>query len=186
MRLQYPTAAGFAFSLAACAPGGFVWTVPRSDLNVGDDFAHEATVKDILVVVRGGAFGVDQKTLAAAVVDRMQGAAWGFNPRFTAEHGGNIGKMYSLVFFIGASDRVNALGLCAHPDTVQPITVPQSGDAIQLVGALCRFDKTVTSVAAFAGRVHGLDDPQFRTLVATATRDLTSNAQRPNRLTRDD
>jgi hypothetical protein len=171
--------------LAACAPTG-VRTVTQSFATVvgADEFAQEANRHDVGVVVRGSAFGLDTAAFDAAVVARMQGNAWGANPRFTLDRGTNASKLFSVVMVIGAPDTANTLALCAHPESIQPVALAV-GDPLHVSGALCRFDKAVSGVDGYANGVTGVEDAGFGAVLAAAVRDLTRD-QRPNRFKRDD
>jgi hypothetical protein len=178
--------ASIAPLLAACAANA-PRTVAQSFATVGaaDEFAQEANAHDVPITVRGSGFGLDDSAFDAAVVARLQGNAWGANPRFTLDHGPNASKVFSIVMVIGAPTGTNTLALCAHADTTPPPTAVRAGDPLHVAGALCRFDKAVTGVDAYADAVSGTDDPRFGVVLAAAVRDLTRE-QRPNRFKRDD
>jgi hypothetical protein len=147
-----------------------------------EEYARDVSKGDITVVVRGSAFGVDQKTLTNLVLQNMKGADWGPHARFTAASDANTARTYFYVMMLNGPVNITGAALCARP--AQPLAAgpARASGEIRLVTALCRFDKIATSVSGRATGVKGPDDPNVHRLIAGAVQDVTRpNQQRIDR-----
>ena len=176
MRFAHLLLSGTAvLGLAACVRSDGITTVSQRDSRYeSDDYAHEASVKPILVVVRGTAFGLDQRSLEQAVAGNMQGADWGPHARFTTTPSTDVGQMFSFVMLVNGPRNATAASLCRDPSRAPAsIEAPPAGE-IRLIGGLCRYDQNMAEVTGRVDGVSGPQDPKFRTLIVAATQELTS------------
>lgn len=164
-----------SLSLSACANDGITTTVSQmSDAYDSDDYAHEATVKDILVVVRGTAFGLDQQSLERLVTQNMQGGGWGPHPHFTTVPSNNVGKMFSYVMVLNAPPGVTAEAVCSNPSRIPAITQAPPAGEVRLLGTMCRYDADMIDVSARADNIIGPQDPRFHRLIQATMMELTT------------
>lgn len=172
MHARYFTSIAIISLLCLGACDGALVTSDESAIFTLDEYHHEASKDDLLVVVRGGLPGVDQPTLARYVVNQMQGSDWGPSAHFTANPGPNVDKMFSYVVMINGPADVTAAELCAKPAQPQAMQSAVSSD-ITLVASLCRYNETMLGVSGRVSGVNGLDNPELRRLIADATQELT-------------
>jgi hypothetical protein len=162
-------------ALAACARSDGIRTVSQYDDRFdSDDYAHEASVKPILVVVRGTAFGLDQRTLEQAIATSMQGADWGPHARFTTTPSNDVAKMFSFVMLVNGPLNATAAALCADPSKAPAATAAPTTGEVRLIGGLCRYDQDMAEVTGQVEGVTGPQDPKFHNLIVAATQELTT------------
>ncbi|MGE5540147.1 MAG: hypothetical protein ACM30I_16145 [Gemmatimonas sp.] len=163
-------------TVAGCTRADGIATVSSINNDIYDsaDMSREIAAKDTLVVVRGSAFGLDQRALEQAIVSDMQGAAWGPQPRLTTTPGSNVGQMWSFVMMVNGPRNVTAAALCRDPAQAPALTEALPAGEFRLVGGLCRFDKNMTEVTGRLEGVTGADDPRVRRLIMAATQELTT------------
>lgn len=167
--------AALALTLAGCVRADGITTVSQRDSRYeSDDYAHEASVKPILVVVRGTAFGVDQRTLEQAVASSMQGADWGPHARFITTPSADAAKIFSFVMLVNGPRNATAASLCRDPSQAPATTEPPVSGEIRLIGGLCRYDQNMAEVTGRIDGVNGPQDPRFRNLIVAATHELTT------------
>lgn len=147
-----------------------------------EEYAHDATRRDIPVTVAGSVFGLERRSLADLVVRDMQGADWSPHARFTAQPGPNAAKIYSYAMMFNGPGEATGSALCAQPQAMSSIP-PVPGEAtasgtVILVAALCRYNVATMGVTARVANVSGPDDPKFRSLVRTTVFELTRPNQR--------
>ena len=142
-----------------------------------EEYARDASMGEMTVVVRGTAFGADQQALANLVLRNMQGADWGPHARFTTASGPGTARTYSYVLMFNGPLDITGASLCARP--AQPLaTGPALAPGeLRLVAALCRFNKITTSVSGRALGVAGYEDPKVHQLIVAAVQDLTRPTQ---------
>lgn len=172
MHARYLTPIAIASLLCLGACDGALVTSDESAIFTLDEYHHEASKDDLLVIVRGGLPGVDQPTLARYVVDQMQGADWGPHARFTASPGPDVDKMFSYVMMIDGPADITAAELCAKPAQPQPMRSATTGE-VTLVASLCRYNETMLGVSGRVSGAKGLDNPALSRLIADATQELT-------------
>jgi hypothetical protein len=141
-----------------------------------EEYARDVSMGDLTVVVRGSAFGMDQRTLSDLVVRNMQGADWGPHARFTTASSPTTARTFSYVMMLNGPLNIGGAALCARPS--QPLSAGPSlpPGEIRLVAAICRYNKIATSISGRAVGVVGPNDPKVHALIAGAVQDLT----RPN------
>jgi hypothetical protein len=147
-----------------------------------EEYARDVSKGAITVVVRGSAFGLDQKTLTDLTLRNMRGADWGPHANFTAASDANTARTYFYVMMLNGPVNITGAALCARP--AQPLAAgpARASGEIRLVTALCRFNKIATSVSGRATGVKGPDDPNVHRLIAGAVQDVTRpNQQRIDR-----
>lgn len=167
--------AAVALGLAACARPDGVRTVSNiGDRYDSDDYAHEASVKPILVVVRGTAFGLDQKSLENVVTSNMQGADWGPHAKFTTTPGSDVAPIFSFVMLVNGPQNATAASLCRDPSKAPAsVQAPAAGE-MRILGGLCRYDQYMSEVTARVDGVNGPQDPKFHSLIVAAMQELTT------------
>jgi hypothetical protein len=176
MRIAHLLLSGaMALTLVSCARSDGISTVSQLDDRYdSDDYAHEASVTPILVVVRGTAFGLDQRTLEQAVAANMQGADWGPHARFTTVRSSDVAKIFSFVMLVNGPRNATAAELCRDPAKAPAaVTAPPAGE-VRLIGGLCRYDQDMAEVTGRIDGVSGPQDPRFRNLIVAATHELTT------------
>ena len=170
--------ATLAVVLAGCSATNGVSIVEDQQTGyfASEEYARDVSIGDMMVVVRGSAFGTDQKTLSDLVLRNMQGADWGPHARFTTLSAPSTARTYSYVMMLNGPLNIGGASLCARPS--QPLSAGPSlpPGEIRLVAAICRFNKIATSVSGRAVGVVGPNDPKMHALIAGAVQDLT----RPN------
>lgn len=164
-----------ALSLSACVrPDGIRTVSGLDDRYDSDDYAHEASVKPILVVVRGTAFDLDQKALETAITNNMQGADWGSHTKFTTTPGSDVAPIFSFVMLVNGPQNATAASLCRDPSKAPAATQAPIAGEFRLLGGLCRYDQNMSEVT---GRVDGVtspQDPKFHKLIVAAMQELTT------------
>jgi len=173
-----------ASGIAGCSATNGVSIVEdqQTGFFASEEYARDVSLGDITVVVRGAAFGADQKTLANLVVKNMQGADWGPHARFTAASGQDTARTYSYVMMLNGPVNITSAALCARPS--QPLSAGPAlaPGEIRLVAGLCRFNKITNGVSGRAVGVVGPNDPKVHALIAGAVQELTRpNQQRIDR-----
>lgn len=164
-----------ALGLAACVRSDGISTVSSMDDRYdSDDYAHEASVKPILVVVRGTAFGLDQKALENTVTKNMQGSDWGPHARFTTTPGKDDAKIFSFVMLVNGPRNATAAALCRDPSKAPAATQAPVAGEVRLLGGLCRYDQNMTEVTGRVDGVTGPQDPKFHKLIVAAMQELTT------------
>lgn len=163
-----------SLGLGACANDGITTVTQMSSAYDSDDYAHEASVKDILVVVRGSAFGLNQQQLEGLVIENMQGAGWGPNPHFTTVPGNNVGKMFSYVMVLNGPPDITADAVCRNPSKIPALKQAPPPGEVRFLGTMCRYDADMIDVDARAENITGAQDPRFRELIRTAMLELTT------------
>jgi hypothetical protein len=175
-----------ALGLGACANDGITTVTQMSTAYDSDDYAHEASVKDIFVVVRGEAFGLSQQQLEQIVTQDMQGGGWGPNPHFTTVSGNNVGKMFSYVMVLNPSEGLTADAVCNNPSKIPAITQAPPSGVTRLLATMCRYDASMIGTNARAVDVTSPQDPRFRELIRTAMMELTTPLTRDGLLLHND
>jgi hypothetical protein len=164
-----------ALTLAACARTDGIATVSQVDSRFdSDDYAHEASVKPILVVVRGSAFGLDQRSLEQVVTSNMQGADWSPHARLTTVPSNDVAKIFSYVMLVNGPSDLTAAALCRDPARIPVAVQPTPTGEVRLVGGLCRYDQDMVEVTGRLDGLSGPQDPRFRGLIAAAMQEMTS------------
>jgi hypothetical protein len=175
-----------ALGLGACANDGITTVTQMSTAYDSDDYAHEASVKDIFVVVRGEAFGLSQQQLAQIVTQDMQGGGWGPNPHFTTVPGDNVGRMFSYIMVLNPSDGLTADAACNNPSKIPDVTQAPPAGVTRLLATMCRYDASMIGTNARAVNVTSPQDPRFRELIRTAMMELTTPLTRDGLLLHND
>jgi hypothetical protein len=161
--------------LAACTrPDGIRTVSSLDDRYDSDDYAHEASVKPILVVVRGTAFGLDQKALESTITENMQGADWGPHAKFTTTPGSDVAPIFSFVMLVNGPQNATAASLCRDPTKAPASTEALPAGEIRLLGGLCRYDQNMSEVTGRIDGVSGPQDPKFHNLIVAAMQELTT------------
>jgi hypothetical protein len=164
-----------ALALASCARSDGIRTVSAMDDRYdSDDYNHEATIKPIPVVVRGTAFGLDQKALEATITKNMQGADWGGHTNFTTTPGPDDAKIFSFVMLVNGPANATAASLCRDPSKAPASTQALPQGQVRLLGGLCRYDQNMTEVTGQIDGVTGPDDPKLKNLIVAAMMELTT------------
>lgn len=164
-----------AVTLVACARTDGIATVSQVDSRFdSDDYAHEASVKPILVVVRGSAFGLDQRTLEQVVASDMQGADWSPHARLTTVPSNDVAKIFSFVILVNGPQDLTAAALCRDPARMQVQAAPTASGEVRLVSGLCRYDEDMVEVTGRLDGLSGPQDPRFHNLIAAAMQEMTS------------
>lgn len=170
--------ASLAALLAACAQD--TPTMVSQDYTVTssrDDFAHQATIAPVQVVVHGRGAGLDHQAMVKSVADALQGNSWGANASFVAQSSKvpatTKENPYAMIFMINGPSDVTGPQLCAEPAT-RAGNSPIDSSNIHLIGALCRYDQAVSDVEAKVDGIQGMNDPKLKQLIASASRELTT------------
>jgi hypothetical protein len=176
MRIAHLLLSGaMAITLMACVRSDGISTVSQLDDRYdSDDYAHEASVTPILVVVRGTAFGLDQRSLEQAIASNMQGADWGPHARFTTVPSNDVAKIFSFVMLVNGPRNATAAELCRDPSKAPAAITATPAGEVRLIGGLCRYDQDMAEVTGRIDGVNGPQDPRFRKLIVAATQELTT------------
>lgn len=168
-----------AAGLAACAQSSPISTVSEELSNTygPDDFARQASVESVPVIVHGRAAGLTHQQLVQAVSADIQNSTWGANTRFMPESSkadaANNSNEYSMIMMLNGPNDVTSAQLCAEPMTKAGDTSSASGN-VHLVAALCRYDAPISGVEANVDGVQGASDPRLQQLIETAGNELTA------------
>jgi hypothetical protein len=164
-----------ALALSACVrPDGIRTVSAMDDRYDSDDYAHEATVKPIPVVVRGTAFGLDQKALESTITKNMQGADWGPHATFTTTPGPDDARIFSFVMLVNGPQNATAASLCRNPSKAPASTQAPIQGQVRLLGGLCRYDQSMTEVTGQVDGVTDPNDPKLHNLIVAAMMELTT------------
>lgn len=176
MRLAHLLLSGAAaLMLVGCVrPDGITTVSQRDSRYESDDYAHEASVKPILVVVRGTAFGLDQRALEQVVAANMQGADWGPHARFTTVPSPDNARIFSFVMLVNGPRNATAAALCRDPSQAPAATEAPGPGEFRLIGGLCRYDQNMAEVTGRVDGVAGPQDPKVHKLIVAATQELTT------------
>jgi hypothetical protein len=126
------TIAAAVLALAACA-GAWVSNV---DYSLGYSPGEELYAgNDVPVIVAGNPFPVPLPEFAAAIVDAMQG--WAFGPdHFVVAVDPNA--VYRVVVMFNPSNNVIGETLCTRPPTAVPVFGAAPSSRLPIAAALCR------------------------------------------------
>jgi hypothetical protein len=177
IRLLVPIA--LAAGLAACAQSSPITTVSEELSNTygPDDFARQASVAPVPVIVHGRAAGLTHQQLVQAVNADIQDSTWGANTRFVSESSkvdaADTHNEFSMVIMLNGPSDVTSAQLCAEPMT-KAGDAPATSGHVHLVAALCRYDATISGVEASVDGVQGAGDPKLHQLIEAAGNELTA------------
>lgn len=133
----------------------------------------------MLVEVLGNPYGVSDAAFADAVIaDMKRGITWYADPRFTTDPNiaGSRRMRIILAFNGGPGGNVQCRGGAGGGGAA-------SQGAVRLNATLCDDTQLLSDVAGSVAETRGMDDPDFRQLVADTTRALLP--QRSNQPERD-
>ena len=178
MKSMNIAAAAVVLAVAGCSATNGVSIVEdqQTGFFAPEEYGRDASTGEMTVVVRGGAFGLNQAALANLVVQNMQGNDWGPHARFTPLSGANTARMYSYVMMLNGPRNITGASLCAQPMQPMPAAADVAPGELRLTAALCRYNKATNSVSGRAVGVVGPYDPKVGQLIGGAVREMT----RPN------
>lgn len=177
-------AVALSLAVAGCSATNGVSIVENEQTGyyAPEEYGRDASTGEMTVVVRGGAFGLNQAALADLVVKNMQGNDWGPHARFTPLSGANTARMYSYVMVLNGPLNVTGASLCAQPMQPLPVASDVGPGELRLNAALCRYNRATNSVSGRAVGVVGPYDPKVGQLIGGAVREMTRpNQQRIDR-----
>ncbi len=133
------------------------------------EFVSLTRNRDMLVVVRGNPFNMDQKAFEKAVIDAMQGQNWGPGANFKAGPSETAGKEFRVVMLFNGPKTVLTGELCQAPEKFGSV---KGGDGLRVRAVYCNKDVPLTEVNAWTDPVAGTKAPNFARLVIRTTREL--------------
>lgn len=152
---------------ASCAPQAQrTYIAPRYEPTL---FGYAAGGRDLQVEVIGNPTPLARADFAQKVVDAMQGQKFGQQTNLTLTPGPSARPRYRAVLAFNPVDPVGAFDLCRGE---APATMPAGDQPLQVRAAFCEGTGTLTSVRGEAPADTSVDDPAFRTLMASVTRQL--------------
>lgn len=152
------------------------------------EVSYAADGRDLEVVVMGNPFGesgISDDALGDAVVDAMQGLPGWMVTNFTTAPGETARPLYRVVWLIGVDAGTSLYRLCGPtsgisiagynigaytPSTAGRAAPPKPGNT--MIAAFCRRERMMSYLGASIGSIASPDDPRFRELIRTATRQL--------------
>ena len=152
------------------------------------EVSYAADGRDLEVVVMGNPFGetgVNDDALGDAVVGAMQGQPGWMVTNFTTTPGETARPLYRVVWLIGVDAGTSLYRLCGPtsginiagyniggyaPTAAERATPPKPGNS--MIAAFCRRERMMSYLGASIGGITSPDDPRFRELIKTATRQL--------------
>ena len=152
------------------------------------EVSYAADGRDFEVVIKGNPFGgagVNDDALGDAVVGAMQGQPGWMVTNFTTTPGETARPLYRIVWLIGVDAGTSLYRLCGptsginvagyniggySPSDAERAAPPKPGNRI--IAAFCRRERMMTYLGASMGGITSPDDPRFRALIRTATRQL--------------
>lgn len=177
--IRYLVPFALAAALAACAQTSPLSTVSEDISNTygPDDFARQATVESVPVIVHGRAAGLTHQQFVQAVNADIQDSTWGATTRFVPESSkvdaADNHNEFSMVIMVNGPNDVTGAQLCAEPMTKSGDMASASG-SVHLVAALCRYDSAISGVEASVDGIQGASDPRLQQLIQTAGNELTA------------
>ncbi len=172
MPLSRMLLAGSLMFVAACAPGNVRLTHQETDSAYDPgEVAYAGAGRDLLVVIYGNPFDGGTAEFQNAVTGAMQGRNWGQRMNFTTTPGAGARALYKVVLLFGPPVDLMAQKLCSEPAGALAAK-PAPGGAINVLGAFCRSDKSLTEIKGTIESAPGHDDPAFRELVGQVTQAL--------------
>lgn len=172
MSLSRMLLAGSLMFVAACAPGNVRLTHQETDSAYDSgEMAYAGAGRDLLVVIYGNPFDGDTAEFQNAVTGAMQGRNWGQRMNFTTTPGPEARTLYKVVLLFGPPVDLMAQKLCSEPAGALSAK-PAPGGGIDVLGAFCRSDKSLTEIKGHIESAPGHDDPAFRELVGQVTQAL--------------
>ena len=127
--------------------------------------------RDALVIIQGGAYGMDQASFRQAVLDSMQHARGGLNTRFTSNPVNNYNRDYKVVMLFNGPVTAQADELCQRPDQYASVP-PRAGADTRVLAAFCQYDWALTEVSGLAIGVTSVNDARFASLIRQTVTDL--------------
>ena len=152
------------------------------------EVSYAADGRDLEVVVMGNPFagtGIGDDALGDAVVGAMQGQPGWMVTNFTTTPGETARPLYRVVWIIGVDAGTSLYRLCGPtsginiagyniggytPSDAERAAPPKPGN--KMFAALCRRERMMSYLGATIGDITSPDDPRFRALIRTATRQL--------------
>ncbi len=152
------------------------------------EVSYAADGRDLEVVVMGNPFGeasIGDDALGDAVVGAMQGQPGWMVTNFTTTPGETARPLYRVVWLIGVDAGTSLYRLCGPtsgisvagynigaytPSAAERAAPPKPGN--KMFAALCRRERMMSYLGATIGDITSPDDPRFRALIRTATRQL--------------
>lgn len=172
MPLSRMLLAGSLMFVAACAPGNVRLTHQETDSAYDSgEMAYAGAGRDLLVVIYGNPFDGDTAEFQNAVTGAMQGRNWGQRMNFTTTPGPEARLTYKVVLLFDPPVDLMAQKLCSEPAGALSAK-PAPGGGIDVLGAFCRSDKSLTEIKGHIESAPGHDDPAFRELVGQVTQAL--------------
>ena len=154
--------------VAGCAPGPVSLTIQHVSLAyTPGEFAHAVADRDLLVVIVGDPFDSDPVELELAVTEAMKGSHWGPPTNFAILPDRSARPAYRVLLLFNPPASLNYLWLCAEEDAALPTS--SGDDGVELFGAFCRDDYTLTAVKGRIAEAEDVHDPAFRELVGRVT-----------------
>ena len=105
--------------------------------------------------------------LELAVTESMKGSHWGPPTNFTILPDRSARPAYRVLLLFNPPASLNYLWLCAEEDAALPTS--SGDDGVELFGAFCRDDYTLTAVKGRIAEAEDVHDPAFRELVGRVT-----------------
>ena len=172
MMLSRILLAGSLMFLTTCSAGGVRLTHQQTDMAYDSgEVAYAGAGRDLLVEIYGNPFDSDTAAFPKAVTDAMQGRNWGQRMNFTTTPGENARTLYKVVLLFNPPVTLLAQKLCS--ESAEALAArPTPGGGINVLGAFCRSDKSLTEIKGYIETASGHDDIAFRELVGQVTQGL--------------
>ena len=129
----------------------------------GAELGYAADKGGMPTAVFGNPFAVDKAAFDRAVTDAMYRKNPGIAVRFSTEIDDPQRWLYRVIMYFDPPIGISGKTACNPDATLQ--FVPQKGDRLVLLAALCRGNKSLSEIRGTTSRGSGPDDPHFRTLI---------------------
>ncbi len=168
-------ALGVAMAMAACGAERVMLSGNHAP-GTKSTFVYALEPGEILTVVIGNPFAIDDAAVHAAVVDAMQGQTFGPPARFTTTRSERTRPGYAVVFVFDPATAQARSELCGETGRVG--SAPAGSETRILVG-FCAGSQLLSSVNGATPAVASPTDPRFRSLVSRAMLELIPPEDQP-------
>ena len=156
--------AGLLLSACAASAGGVVLTHNYIGYSYyGSELSYAADKGGMPTAVVGNPFSVEKASFDRAVTDAMYRKNPGIAVKFSTEIDDPQRWLYRVVMYFDPPVGISGNTACDPEASLR--SVPEKGNRLVLLAALCRGNKSLTEIRGTTTRGSSADDPNFRSMI---------------------
>ena len=156
--------AGLLLSACAASSGGVVLTHNYIGYSYyGSELGYAADKGGMPTSVVGNPFSVEKASFDRAVTDAMYRKNPGIAVRFSTEIDDPQRWLYRVIMYFDPPVGISGNTACNPEASLR--SVPEKGDRLVLLAAMCRGNKSLTEIRGTTTRGSSADDPHFRSMI---------------------